>query len=277
MQFATTAGTPAILARIAYSKNENAAYNFTARHLGSRRPCRAGRAMNRPKHPPVPRAEQAYLALREAIIEQALVPGMKLQEDVIGAHFGVSRTLARAALGKLHAEGLVDIRPKRSATVAHPTFEEAKDVFAVRHTLERQVVPLVMARWSTAIETDLNAHLALEEAAVAKGNPVSIRLAGEFHIKLAEHSGNHLLHRYVTELVSRCSLILALYGRAHSSECAVHEHRELIRALGQDDRAQAEALMDHHLGAVEERALRMGTVIEPLSLEQILSRRFPLE
>jgi DNA-binding GntR family transcriptional regulator len=228
-------------------------------------------------NPKVPRAELAYVKLREAIIEQALTPGMKLQEDVIGAHFGVSRTLARAALAKLHAEGLVDIRPKRSATVAHPTFEEAKDVFAVRHTLERQVVPLVMARWTKQIEADLKAHLALEEAAVAKSNPVSIRLAGEFHIKLAEHSGNHLLHRYVTELVSRCSLILALYGRPHSSECAIHEHSELIRALGLGDREKAAALMEHHLGAVEQRALQLGIVVEPPSLEEILSRRFPIK
>jgi hypothetical protein len=32
-------------------------------------------------------------------------------------------------------------------------------------------------------------------------------------------SGNALLERYMFELVSRCSLILALYSRPHSSEC----------------------------------------------------------
>ena len=32
-------------------------------------------------------------------------------------------------------------------------------------------------------------------------------------------------------MVSRCSLILALYGRPHSSDCAVNEHREIIAAL----------------------------------------------
>ncbi|MDB5992382.1 MAG: ydfH 2 [Herbaspirillum sp.] len=216
-----------------------------------------------------------YLKLREAIIEQALAPGMKLPEDVIGAHFGVSRTLARAALVKLHGEGLVDIRPKRSATVAHPSIEEARDVFAVRRALEQQVVPLVVARWSKQVEAELKAHVAQEAAAVAKDNPISIRLAGEFHIKLAEKSGNSMLLRYITELVSRSSLILALYGRPHSSECAVNEHMELIRALGKGDPEHAIALMNHHLGAVEERALLRGDENEQLGLEDILKQRFP--
>jgi DNA-binding GntR family transcriptional regulator len=220
------------------------------------------------------RAERPYASLREAIIEQLLTPGMKLPEDVIGEHFGVSRTLARAALARLNAEGLVDIRPKRSATVAHPSIEEARDVFAVRHNLEGQVVPLAMARWSRRVEAELKAHVALEEAAVRKGNSVSIRLAGEFHIKLAAHSGNHLLHRYITELVSRCSLILALYGRPHSPECAVSEHRELIKALGDGDVEHCTAVMESHLGAVEERALLMGETGEPRALEEILKRRF---
>jgi DNA-binding GntR family transcriptional regulator len=219
--------------------------------------------------------ETAYLKLREAIIEQALAPGMKLPEEVIGAHFGVSRTLARAALVKLQGEGLVDIRPKRSATVAHPTIEEAKEVFAVRRNLEHQVVPLVMARWTKQIEAELKAHVALEAAAVAKGNPVSIRLAGEFHIKLAEKSGNRVLQRYITELVSRCSLILALYGRPHSSECAVNEHNDLIRSLGRGDLQSATELMDHHLGAVEERALLLSATTEQPVLEDILRNRFP--
>jgi DNA-binding GntR family transcriptional regulator len=223
----------------------------------------------------ISRAEQAYLSLREAIIEQAMAPGMKLPEDVIGGHFGISRTLVRTALVKLQNEGLVDIRANKGASVANPSIEEAREVFAVRHTLEQQVMPLVIARWSSQIEAALVEHVSLEETAVAKESPVSIRLAGEFHIKLAEFSGNRLLKRYVTELVSRSSLILALYGRPHSSECAVNEHKELIDALKAGERAKATALMAHHLGAVEERALLKSGLPATPALEQILRERFP--
>ena len=71
-----------------------------------------------------------------------------------------------------------------------------------------------------------------EEAARQAGDArVSIRLAGEFHIRLGELAGNTLLRRYLGELVSRCSLILALYGRPHSADCAVNEHREIVAAF----------------------------------------------
>ena len=54
------------------------------------------------------RVDFACKALRQAIIEQALPPGTKLPEDELGARFGMSRTLVRAALAHLQSEGLVD-------------------------------------------------------------------------------------------------------------------------------------------------------------------------
>ncbi len=201
------------------------------------------------------RSQAVYRALRRAIIEQALKPAMKLPEDSIGEQFGVSRTLVREALGRLAIEGLVELRPNRGASVAYPTLEEARDVFDVRRGLERLVTETLSGRLSAAQAAELEAHVALEEKALGRDGPESIRLAGEFHIRLAEMTGNALLLRYVREVTSRCSLILAIYGRPHSSDCAVNEHRELITALKAGDAARAAELMEHHLQAVVTRAL----------------------
>jgi DNA-binding GntR family transcriptional regulator len=204
---------------------------------------------------PVPRAQAVYKALRRAIIEQALKPGMKLPEDSIGEQLGVSRTLVREAFGRLAVEGLVELKPNRGANVAYPTLEEARDVFEVRRGLERLVAENLAGRLTAAQSAELEAHVRLEEKANEQDGPESIRLSGEFHIKLAEMTGNALLLRYVQEASSRCSLILAIYGRPHSSECAVSEHRQLIEALRAGDAARAAALMDHHLQSVVTRAL----------------------
>jgi DNA-binding GntR family transcriptional regulator len=202
------------------------------------------------------RVDFACKALRQAIIEQALPPGTRLPEDELGARFGMSRTLVRAALAHLHSEGLVDAPPRRTATTAKPTLEEAKEVFEVRRTLEREVVRLVIARWRPEFGAELEGHVREEEAARKAGEArVSIRLAGEFHIRLGEMAGNGLLRRYLGEVVSRCSLILALYGRPHSADCAVNEHREIVAALRGRNAEAAIAVMDHHLGSVEHRAL----------------------
>jgi DNA-binding GntR family transcriptional regulator len=218
------------------------------------------------------RSEAAYQALRRAIIEQALSPGTKLPEDEIGAHFGMSRTLVRATLARLHSEGLVDTPPKRSATVAQPTLKEAKDVFAIRRVLEREAVRLVIEKWKPEFGALLDGHIREEKAADAAGDPrVSIRLAGEFHIALASLTDNATLRRYLGELVSRCSLILAMYGRPHSSDCAISEHQEIVAALRRRDAARAVALMDEHVGSVEQRALLSETAPEQ-ELSAVLAR-----
>ena len=218
------------------------------------------------------RADTAYQALRQAIIEQALPPGTRLPEDVIGKEFGMSRTLARATLSRLQAEGLIEAGRKRTATVARPSLEEAKEDFEVRRALEREVIRLVIARWKPQFGAVLEGHVREEDHAKARQDArVSIRLAGEFHIRLAEMSGNRLLQRYLSEVVSRCSLILALYGRPHSSECAVNEHREIIEVLRRGDAEAATALMDHHIGSVESRAL-IGEHDSDLDLGSVLSR-----
>lgn len=200
------------------------------------------------------RAAGVYRALRRAIIEQAVQPGQKLPEDSIGRQFGVSRTLVREAIARLAVEGLVEVRLNRGACVAYPSLEEARAVFEVRRGLERMVVEHLAGRLTAAQASELTAHVAEEDAAASDG-PRSIRLAGEFHIKLAEMTGNDLLLRYVQEVSSRCSLILALYGRPHSSECAVSEHRRLIQSLRSGDAKTAIRLMDQHLNAVASRAL----------------------
>ncbi len=224
----------------------------------------------------VDRVEIAYRALRQAIIEQALLPGTRLPEDELGRHFGMSRTLARTVLTRLQSLGLVDTVHKRTATVAQPSLQDAREVFAVRRALEREVVRLVARRWNATIEAALEAHVREEAQAVAQRNTrVSMRLAGEFHLRLAEHAGNAVLERYLSELVSRCSLILAVYSRPHSAECAVNEHSAIIDALRQGDAARVEALMESHLGLVETRALIADGSGEPPALAAVLGRYSP--
>jgi len=201
------------------------------------------------------RAAAVYRALRHAIIEQALEPGAKLPEDTIGERFGVSRTLVRHALGQLAAEGLVELRRNRGAAVSRPSWDEARDIFDVRRGLERLVVQRLAGQLTAEQTARLTQHVGDEEAARGSNEPLSIRLAGEFHILLAEMTGNQLLARYVSEVTSRSGLILSIYGRPHSSECAVSEHRAIIAALAGNDAELAAVTMDRHLEAVADRAL----------------------
>ncbi|MGF6177614.1 GntR family transcriptional regulator [Ensifer sp. 4252] len=200
------------------------------------------------------RAQAVHRVLKRAILDQALSPGSKLPEDSIGERLGVSRTLVREALVRLSQEGLVELRPNRGAMVARPTLEEARNLFLTRMALERLVVETLSGKLTPDQIDALSTHISAEEAAKKEQAP-SIRLAGEFHTLLAQMTNNTSLIRYVNELVARSSLILALYGRPHSSECAVSEHRELLDNLIAGKTDEATALMAHHLESVTTRAL----------------------
>ncbi|GAJ93534.1 GntR family transcriptional regulator [Agrobacterium sp. SHOUNA12C] len=200
------------------------------------------------------RSDAIYASLRRAILEQALKPGVKLPEDSIGDTFGVSRTSARNALVRLVSDGLVEIKPNRGASVAMPTLEEAHEVFALRRCLEREVIERLCTRMPKDGIDALISHVREEERALRSSSPRSIRLAGEFHILLAELTDSKLLIDFISRVVSRSSLILARFGRPHSAECGIDEHIQLIEALKQLDRARATEIMDHHLHAVEDRA-----------------------
>jgi DNA-binding GntR family transcriptional regulator len=227
-------------------------------------------ARSKPK-PDKDRGGLIYRALRHAIIEQALAPGAKLPEDTIGERFGASRTIVRSALGRLASEGLVELRRNKGAAVATPAWEDARDTFDVRLGLER----LVMSRLSGRLDRDqikrLEAHVDEEERTRGNNEPLSIRLATEFHILLAEMTGSPVLARYVSEVSSRCGLILALYSRPHSSECAVNEHRAVIAALAAGDGKRAAAVMAEHLEAVANRALIVARPPQSRELKDILA------
>jgi len=221
---------------------------------------------------PENRSATAYAALREAIMENALKPGTKLPEEDLGTHFGVSRTLIRSALARLASEGLVDIGKTKSATVAQPGPEEALEAFEVRRALEREVVRLVALGWDESMEAPVAAHIAAErEASDAGDHKLSVRLGAEFHILLAEMTGNALLRRYVFEVVGRTTLIIAVYGQAHPQAASLAEHIALIDALRAGDTATAESIVDRHIASVEARALGAAEA-DPQPLSDILSR-----
>jgi DNA-binding GntR family transcriptional regulator len=203
---------------------------------------------------PISRTEAVQDSLRQAIIEQHLHPGVRLPEDAIGDAFGTSRTIAREALGRLAVEGLVELKPNRGAFVANPSLDEGRDTFVVRRGLECTVAETLAGKLKPAEANALRAFVARERSISGQNDKESIRLAGEFHLLLARLTGNGLLTRYVTEVVSRCSLILAMYGRPHSAECGVREHEDIVQALIAGRAGDAARLMGEHIDHVASRA-----------------------
>jgi DNA-binding GntR family transcriptional regulator len=199
--------------------------------------------------------EAIYASVLDAVVGHRLPPGTRLPEDQLAGLFGVSRTIVRLALQKLEFEGVVVAERNRGAQVATPTVEEARQIFEARLAIETTIVRRLCARRVTA-DVVARRHRALEaeEAAFHRGDgKTSIKLSGDFHILLADIAGNRVLAGFLRQLVSRTSLILAVYGRNIHATCAADEHMRLLEVIRSGDAEAAEAELARHFAAIQSR------------------------
>ncbi len=192
-------------------------------------------------------------ALTRAIVEHRLQPGAKLAEQKLADHFGVSRTLVRQALFQLAQNRLVRMEPARGAFVAAPPVTEAKQVFAVRRMLEAEMTRVLVRTMTPAKIKTLKDHVAQEKQAVTREDVAGrTELLGDFHVRMAELTGNQVLAQILGKLIARCALITLMYQSASAAQHSNEEHVEIIRALAARDEEGAVRLMTEHLQHVEE-------------------------
>ncbi|MEN3110314.1 GntR family transcriptional regulator [Uliginosibacterium paludis] len=192
-----------------------------------------------------------------AVLDHRLPPGTRLAEEKLGRAFGVSRTRIRQVLVRLAAEQVIVLEHNRGATVASPTPQDAQEVFGARMLIEPPLIEAFVQQADDAALDALIRSLHDEEAANEAGDRrAAIRLSGEFHLLIAEGSGNATLAKILRELVSRTSLILMTFGQKpgrrgaahpHDGGCGCDEHAGLVGAIRERDARLAGRLMKKHL------------------------------
>jgi len=216
--------------------------------------------------------DNVHASIYDAVMDHRLPPGIKLTESAFGQFFGVSRTIIRKALFRLSQQGIVELRPNRGAVVASPTPEETHSVFDARRLIERELIRTVAQTRSRKQIDELKALVRREKSAQQHGDArMLVRLTGDFHVRLAEFACNPVLTNLVTSLVSRTSLIIALYEAPGVPACPTHDHSELISLIESADGAAAAHAMSQHLTEIENR-LDLSTAQGPLDLNQVFAR-----
>jgi DNA-binding GntR family transcriptional regulator len=188
----------------------------------------------------------------QAIREHRLPPGTKLGEDRMAGIFGVSRARIREVFNSLAVDGIVELVPQRGAHVARPSPEQARDVFELRRLIEPGVVRRLVSTLTPERLARLREHHQREiDARRRKDTRAVIRLSGEFHLLLAELSGNHVFYRTMRELTTLTCLAIFLYDAPTAQTCRADEHAALIDAISKADATTATKLMIQHLIQIE--------------------------
>ena len=193
-------------------------------------------------------SEMVTADLERAIHEHRLPPGTKLGEDELGDAYGISRTIVRAALLALSHRHLVELKRNRGAFVAQPSIREAREVFEARALLEPRTAHSAALRMTDKNLALLQANIHDEHAALDAGeNGRALFLSGQFHVEIARIADQSTIETFISELISRSSLIIALYWRRRAALCETQAHHALLDAFSKKDAATAEDLMKSHL------------------------------
>jgi DNA-binding GntR family transcriptional regulator len=196
-------------------------------------------------------ADLTSAVLRMAVVSAALGPGQRIPEYAVAEALGISRVPVRSALLRLEAEGLVDRRPHRGATVAILTPEEIRDLYEARIVLEMHAIGRTVA----AMTPDRLAKL--EELAASlddRGSKDSFLETREaFYRTLYAAGANEVMVDLIMRLRGQMGRYWTLQRVVHNGESP---HVRLLAFVRRGDADGACQWLDHHLRQVAElRAL----------------------
>lgn len=196
--------------------------------------------------------QEVFGAIHAAIVEQRLLPGTRLTEEELTEIYGISRMRIRRILLALAHTGMIELPPARGALVARPSTEEATQLFEARRLIEAGLLETPLTTPAAKEAKALRKLVTDEdEAAQTEDKVAMIRLSGRFHVRLALAYGNPVLAGIVAGLVTRSSLIIALYQTNIVTCCRSDDHLALLDLLASGNQREASTRMQLHLDAIE--------------------------
>lgn len=197
--------------------------------------------------------------LGRAIAEGRLIAGSRLVETELAAALGVSRTPVREAISILAAEGLVTISPRRGARVADLTPKSVSDVFTVRAALEGLGARLAIGHCSRSDAAKLRTlNESMRRDVKENQGKLFFDLNEQFHRGVATLAGNEYLASLQQTAATRSfrPLFLNLSNLDHFA-ASVDDHAALLEALLHRDAEAADRVMQAHILAAQQEALRL--------------------
>lgn len=199
--------------------------------------------------------DQILTRLRDMIIEGHLPPGSRINEGLVGARLGVSRTPLREAIKFLASEGLVELVPSRGAIVKTFSAKEVLDMIEVLRTLETFAG---LRACELASDEGIAGIRALHDEMLAcyrRGDRLSyFKLNQAIHSGIVALVGNAALSDVHGTLQTRSKRIRFIGHEGPEKWAgAVAEHEEMIAALEARDGAKLAQVLGQHLTHAWER------------------------
>jgi len=200
--------------------------------------------------------DDAYEALRAAIVSGELEPGEQLRDGELCQWLGLSRTPVREALARLGDECLVEVAPQRHTRVAPLVAQDARDAFPVlasMHALAAELAVPCIEREQVECMRELNQAFAL---ALSEGRAEDAYTADDdFHAIFVAVCANAEITRIVDHIAPRLRRLELLREGVLPGRRSVAQHEAIVMRAQQGDAARAAS-------AVRENWLEFGGLVE---------------
>jgi DNA-binding GntR family transcriptional regulator len=194
-------------------------------------------------------SDQAYQAIRDAILSLQLEPGRHLNQDELARRLGVSRAPIRDALTRLEVEGLVKTLSRTGGVVVAETSEqEVVEIYELRAILDTACTRLACERMSDADLLRLQEIVEeTERVTRAKDRTAVVHAHAAFHHLIYAACGNAELTRVTRNLWDRSYRfrVLALSDEENARR-GLAQHTAILAALQRRDSPRAVALAQAH-------------------------------
>lgn len=192
-------------------------------------------------------AEQAYQAIRNAILEGQLEPGQRIPELELCSWLKVSRTPIREALRRLQSDGMVVHAPGGGLSVAQHDLRAVAELYDVRERLEGAAAAL-SARFADATEIHMLQTMVDLHRQLPDDPKIHVRENNVFHEHIYRAAHNRFLLKSLKDLHDSVVLLgrttFAAPGRIPE---ALAEHQAIVSAIARRDEAAAEELARRHV------------------------------
>ena len=189
--------------------------------------------------------------IRDAIVRLEMPPGTAIDKAALCARLGVSRFPVSEALGRLAAEGFVEVLPQRGTRVARIDLAACHQAMFIRRALEAEAMRAIAPRADARLLAALDSNLRDQETALDNDH------GGRFHeLDLALHEllldflGFERVRAAVEAArasLDRARLFMCTPTRKVSTFA---EHQAIVAALKRHDAGAAVRAMEDHLDAV---------------------------
>ena len=199
-------------------------------------------------------SEQVFRSIQAAIICGDIAPGSKISEPELARTYGISRGPLREAIHRLEGQRLLVRVPHVGARVVALSHAELIELYEIRESLESMACRLAAQRMTLAEVNQLRSVLDTHERDASFQAGVGYyQQEGDydFHYKIIQGSGNHMLMQLLTEELYQ---LVRMYRIQYSTtpnrpQQAFKEHHGILDDIASGDGELAELLMRRHIAA----------------------------